>query len=104
MTQETQNNIQQIAVSIQPFLKDAGISRCFVFGSYASGQETPESDIDLLVDFYAGKEPDLFAFIALKDKLEGKLGKKVDMTTSDALSPYIRTDILQTAQILYEGK
>jgi predicted nucleotidyltransferase len=104
MTQETQQDIRKISLAVTPLLKDSGVVRCYLFGSYATGTATPTSDVDLLVDFYPGKEPDLFAFIDLKNILEHRLGKRVDMTTSDALSPYIQSAISQTKQIVYEGE
>jgi predicted nucleotidyltransferase len=104
MTQGMQQDIRKISLAVTPSLKDAGVVRCYLFGSYATGTATPTSDVDLLVDFYPGQEPDLFSFIGLKSELEDRLGKRVDMTTSDALSPYIRASVLQNKQTIYEGE
>jgi len=99
---EKVQSVQEIKENVASVLKGTDVLRCRMFGSYAKGQATLESDIDLMVDFYPGKEPDLFAFIALRNKLSKRLGKRVDMTTSDALSPFIRGDVLNSAQTLYE--
>lgn len=99
---ENVKSLQEIKENIVPILKDKDVLRCLVFGSYAKGRATFESDIDLMVDFYPGKEPDLFAFISLRNQLAKQLGKRVDMTTSDALSPFIRADVLKSAHKLYE--
>ena len=66
-----------------------------VFGSVAYGEDTEESDLDLLVDAIPGT-----SFLDLDDlqkKLETLLGKKVDVVTSGGLSKYIRTQVLETA-------
>ncbi|MBC7321187.1 nucleotidyltransferase family protein [bacterium] len=66
-----------------------------IFGSYSRGEQTPQSDIDILVEF---KEPVGFLFIHLADFLEEILGIKVDLLTPDAIKPnrkeYIAKDII----------
>ena len=104
MTAAAQDILQQMSVTFAPLLEDAGVVRCAVCGSYARGTATAASDVDLLVDFSPGQEPDLFAFLEIKRQLERLIGKSVDITTSDALSSYIRADILETAQTLYERR
>jgi len=59
-----------------------------VFGSYARGEEKPDSDLDLLVRF--GKKLTLFDLIGLEQDLTDALGIKVDLVTENALSPLIR--------------
>ena len=66
-----------------------------VFGSYARKEQTPESDIDIIVEF---KEPVGFLFIHLADFLEKILETKVDLLTFDAIKPnrkeYIMEDLI----------
>ncbi|MBF0467121.1 MAG: nucleotidyltransferase family protein [Nitrospirae bacterium] len=63
-----------------------------VFGSYVRGAQNKWSDIDILVEF---SEPvDLIQFIELENYLAGKLGKKVDLVTKNALKPFIGKCIL----------
>jgi hypothetical protein len=58
-----------------------------LFGSFARGDQTKNSDIDILVDF---KNPiGFFSFSDLKNKLEKKLKRKVDLVTADGISPLI---------------
>jgi uncharacterized protein len=58
-----------------------------VFGSYAHHDETPDSDLDLLVSFK--ETPSLFTFIAIEDFLSEALGVKVDLVMEEALKPNI---------------
>lgn len=66
-----------------------------VFGSVAYGEDTEESDLDLLVDAVPGTS--FFDLDNLQEKLESLLGKKVDVITSGGLSKYIRAQVLETA-------
>jgi len=65
-----------------------------LYGSVARGIATPESDIDLLVQFE--KPVGFFGFIELEDYLSEKLGAKVDLVTEDALKPLIRPYVMET--------
>lgn len=73
-----------------------------VFGSAARGEDTPESDIDLLVDFSEPKS--LFDLVRIEQEFEEALGRKVDLVTSASLSPYLRDRVLGEAQVLYERR
>jgi predicted nucleotidyltransferase len=64
-----------------------------VFGSYARGEQTAESDLDLLVDFDG--PIGLFEFIELEEEIGQKLGIRVEMVTRPALKPYIAESILR---------
>jgi len=66
-----------------------------VFGSFARGEERPDSDIDLLVEMAADRS--LLDIIAFKYALEDITNRKVDVVTEKALSPYLRDKILQDA-------
>ncbi len=76
-------------------LHQRGVKSLAVFGSLARGEATPDSDIDLLVEF--NRPVGLFEFIRLKMYLEDLTGKRVDLVTPDALRPAMRADILNEA-------
>ncbi len=50
-----QSTIDQIKERIIPLLKEAGVLRASLFGSYVRGEQTEESDIDILIEFPEGK-------------------------------------------------
>lgn len=63
-----------------------------VFGSYVRGEQTPKSDLDVLVTF--SEAPDLIEFIGLENDLSDLLGIKVDLVMKSALKPIIGKRIL----------
>jgi predicted nucleotidyltransferase len=76
------------------------ISRLRVFGSVARGEDHSGSDVDLLVEFTRPKS--LITLVSIEQELEDALGRKVDLLTPAALSPYIRDRVLREARVLYE--
>lgn len=95
---------KNIVSAIDSSSSKARVRRVFVFGSYAKGTETKESDVDLIVEFDPANVPDLFEFIGIRDELENSLGKSVDLVTRDALNKYLRDDILASAKEVYAQK
>lgn len=73
------------------------LKRIGVFGSHATGNNTPKSDVDILVEY--SRTVDFFEFLDLKEHLENLLGKKVDLVTKRALKPYMKKDVLN--QVVY---
>ncbi|MDZ7778675.1 MAG: nucleotidyltransferase family protein [Gemmatimonadota bacterium] len=71
-----------------------------LFGSAVRGDDRPDSDIDLLVEFEGDKS--LFDLIGLELELEEFLGRDVDLLTEPALSPYLRDRILASTSVIYE--
>ncbi|MGB3295185.1 MAG: nucleotidyltransferase family protein [Phormidesmis sp.] len=70
-----------------------------VFGSVARGEETPESDIDFLVDYDLEKTTPWFPGGLLMD-WQDLLGRKVDVLTERGVSPLIRAQVLLEAKPL----
>jgi hypothetical protein len=70
-----------------------GVRALSLFGSVARGEERPDSDIDILVEFE--RVGGLFEFVRLKNFLEQTLNQPVDLVTPDALKPQLREKILR---------
>lgn len=75
------------------------IERLGIFGSFAHGNPSEESDIDFLVEFKKGQKT-FKNFIRLVFFLEEISGRKVEMLTPESLSPYIGPYILQDVEYL----
>jgi len=85
---------------VTAFCRRHHIRKLALFGSVLRDDFTPESDVDVLVEFEPGHTPGL-AFFAMQRELSAILGRKVDMNTAKGLSPYFRQEVLAGAEILY---
>ena len=95
-------NKEEIYENIVEELKAAGVSSVGVFGSFVRGDETENSDIDLLVDFSGRKRTSLFDALQIQDNLEKKIGRKIDLVTKTSVSPHILPHIQSEQVVLYE--
>jgi uncharacterized protein len=80
----------------EPEIRELGVRRLALFGSVLRNEARPDSDVDVLVEF----EPDqktFDRFLALVDLLERQLEHRVELVTTDALSPFIGPHILAEA-------
>ena len=78
------------------------VSMIGVFGSMARGEAKKKSDIDLIVRF--SKRKSLLAMVRLERELTEALGRKVDLLTEAAISPYIRERVLKEMQVVYGSR
>jgi predicted nucleotidyltransferase len=85
---------------ITGFCRRNHIRKLSLFGSVLRDDFTPESDVDVLVEFEPGHTPGL-AFFAMQRELSGILGKNIDLNTAEDLSPYFRQEVLDEAEVLY---
>jgi predicted nucleotidyltransferase len=85
-------NLEEIKNKALPILKQAGVTRSSLFGSFVRGENKTESDLDILVDLPRGKS--LFDLVDLQMKLEQALNKKIDIVTYRSLHPLLKSRIL----------
>ena len=99
MTNETHagKNVEDIQYTLKAILPelqaDHGVKKLAVFGSYARGDQSPNSDLDLLVEFH--RPPTLFQFVRIRRRLASALGRNVDLVMRSALKPNIGKHILR---------
>jgi predicted nucleotidyltransferase len=79
-----------------------GVVQIALFGSVARGEADQQSDIDLVVEF--SKRISLLRFAALERQLSEALGRKVDLLTEAAISPYLREKIKRDLRVIYEAR
>ena len=91
---------QFIKKKIIPILKREGVEKAAIFGSFARGEATKKSDIDLLVKLNRSKT--LLDFSGLKIELEKKLGRKVDLVSYGGISHLLKRIILGEQKVIYE--
>ena len=95
---KTLNEIRQVlSLQKQSICEIYRITEIGIFGSYARGDETETSDIDILVDYETA--PTLIMLVELRDYLSQLFGIKVDIVTKNGLKPRIRDRVL--AEVVY---
>lgn len=80
----------------EPAIRSLGVQRLALFGSVLRGEPKPDSDVDLLVQFAPGAKT-YARFFDLSELLERELGRRVELVTTEALSPFIGPRILSEA-------
>ena len=95
-------DIPKLQKQLSPIFQTYGVKRASVFGSVSRGDDKPDSDVDLLVKL--GKPMGMFLYMDLIDKMEEKLGKKVDLVTEDNLSKFLKPFITRDLKIIYEDR
>lgn len=83
------------------YFRDKPIRKAFLFGSSVTGKATSDSDIDILVELDYTK-PIGLRFIRMQYELEELLQQKVDLLSDKAVSKYIRPEIDNQKQLIYE--
>jgi len=81
-------DIDQIKTKAVPVLKQAGVIRSSLFGSFSRGEANKNSDIDILIEFPRGKS--LLDLVGLEMKLQSVLGRKVDLVTFKSVDPLLK--------------
>ena|SRR3989344_1890610 len=97
MNNTLQNVQQKFHTQMSRLQREYNVQRIGVFGSFVRGDQTPTSDIDILVEL---SEPiGLFRFVGLEHCLEELLGRDVDLVTPRALKPAMKDTVLR--QVVY---
>ena len=87
--------------AIAEYFKTQPVLKAWLFGSFARGEETPGSDVDILVLLDYSKL-DGFGFFGMWGDLERLLNRKVDLVTEAGLAPYTRANVERDKQLIYE--
>ena len=94
---------QDITKTIAEYFKTQPVLKAWLFGSYARGEQTPDSDIDILfVPDYSEKSFGLFAYGGMYMDLRKLLGKEVDLIEDGALRPYAAKTAERDKILIYE--
>jgi uncharacterized protein len=91
--------IDAIKEQIIPILEKNDVIRASIFGSFARGEESADSDIDILIEY--GKPKGLFSFVQLQRELEEKIGRKVDLLTYNSIHPLLKEYIKRDEVKIY---
>ena len=92
------NVIQRVReyLSTQPVLK------AWVFGSFSRGEQTPTSDVDIIVVFDEKAEVSLIGYVRIQYELETIFGRKVDLVEEGSLLPFAVESANRDRKLIYE--
>jgi predicted nucleotidyltransferase len=100
---QEKSNIHIPSEKIAEFCKRHHIRKLSLFGSALRDDFTPESDLDILVEFEPGTRVGMIRLAGLEIELGEILGRKVDLNTPGFLSKYYRDKVLAEAAVHYDG-
>ena len=87
---------------IRAFCKANGIVRFALFGSILRDDFTPESDVDVIVEFSSDTRIGLFGIARLERELSDMFGRTSEIHTYNGLHPKYRDEVLCSAEVRYE--
>lgn len=88
---------------IKSYLKTQPIKKMWVFGSFSRGEERPDSDIDLLVQYdRENNRVGLFTIIRIQQQLQEMLGRKIDLVEEGTLMPFAVDSANHDKILIYE--
>lgn len=95
-------DLDKIRSTVTELGEQYGAERIYLFGSYARGEASPRSDVDLRID--KGRIRGLFALSGLRLALEERLGAKVDLLTTGSLDEQFLDRIRPEEVLLYASQ
>ena len=89
--------------NIRQYFTTQPVKKAWLFGSFSRGEETAESDVDILVEFdRTGKPVTLLTYARIWRELEERLGRSVDLVEEGTLKPYAVESANHDKQLIYE--
>ena len=92
----------EMFTKVQDCLSAIPVTRAWVFGSFARGEEKPESDLDLLVDYDKEAHVSLLDIIRYKLDIERVINREVDLITNGSLKPFAVASADKDKYLIYE--
>lgn len=88
---------------IRSFFASQPVNRAWVFGSYSRGEQTPDSDVDILVDFDREHATiGLFEYVRMINQLRILTGKEIDLVENGSLLPFADESVQKDKLLIYE--
>lgn len=88
--------------TMRRFFAKQPVKRAYLFGSFSRGEETPESDVDILVDLDKTKPIGLFQYVNMKLDLQDLLHREVDLVENGELLPFAKESANRDKLLIYE--
>lgn len=94
---------QEITKTIADYLATQPVTKAWLFGSYARGEQREDSDVDILVDFdHDNASIGLMEYVHMINDLSKRLGRSVDLVEAGTLLPFAERSANQDKYLIYE--
>lgn len=94
---------QNLLEIIRNYFATQPVLRVWLFGSFSRGEQTADSDVDLLVDFdHEHAKIGLFEYVRMMNTLSELLNRKVDLVENGALLPFAAATADRDKKLIYE--
>lgn len=89
---------------IADYFKTQPVLKAWLFGSFARGEETPESDVDILVQYDENARISLLTISHMMGELEKSTGRRVDLIEEGCLLPFAEESANRDKRLIYERR
>jgi len=94
-------NTETMLSLLAEYFKTQPVLKAWLFGSFARGEETPQSDVDILVVLDHSQTIGM-DFFGMYEELQELLGRNVDLVTERSLAPFARKSVEKDKMLIYE--
>jgi len=94
--------VRDMIPRIQRFFAKQPVNRAYLFGSCSRGEETPDSDIDIMIDLDKTKPIGLFQYVNMKLDLQDLLQREVDLVETNELLSFAKESANRDKMLIYE--
>lgn len=95
---------QAMTKIIADYFKTQPVLKAWIFGSFARGEETPESDIDILVQYDENARISLLTISHMMGELERSTGRRIDLIEDGCLMPFAVESVNRDKRLIYERR
>lgn len=101
MKNKKKRSVNSISKLIAGYFKNQPVLKAWLFGSFARGEQTPDSDVDILV--VLDKEQSVgLKFFGMYEELKEILGRNIDLVTDESLAAFARPSVERDKKLIYE--
>lgn len=97
-------NIEVMTKIIADYFKTQPVVKAWLFGSFARGEQTPESDVDILVEYDSNARISLLTITHMMGELEKSTGRRIDLIENGCLLPFAVESANRDKQLIYERR
>lgn len=93
---------ENIIQKVREYLSTQPVLKAWVFGSFSRGEQTPASDVDVIVVFDENAEVSLIGYVRIQYELEKIFGRRVDLVEDGSLLPFAVESANRDRKLIYE--